>query len=116
MSKTVLFQTTQFSVCTKFDFIWPIDRTQSSATTPGQSRHGGDGNEGVLYIPQSSKITEASPSDSFVSYPGRLQEESYPFAEIQSVYSTVPADWTEVKLGFYPLKIRQNLYLQCQEK
>ena len=31
--------------------IWPIDRTFSSVTTPGQSGPGSDGNEGVLYIP-----------------------------------------------------------------
>ena len=50
--------------------IWPIDRTLSGATTPGQSGPGSDGNEGVLSIPQSSSITEALPSDCLVSYPG----------------------------------------------
>ena len=66
--KTVLFQTIQFSVSTKFSFIRPIDRTLSGATRPGQSGPGSDGNEGVLRIPQSSSITEASPSDCLVSY------------------------------------------------
>ena len=42
---------------TQFSSIWPIDRTLSGATTPGQSGHGSDGNEGVLRIPQSSCIT-----------------------------------------------------------
>ena len=36
--------------------IWPIDRTLSGATTPGQSGPESDGNEGVLRIPQSSSI------------------------------------------------------------
>ena len=49
--KTFLFQTIQFSISTQFSSIWPIDRTLSGATTPGQSRPGSDGNEGVLYIP-----------------------------------------------------------------
>ena len=32
--------------------IWPIDRKLSRATTPGQSRSGNNGNEGVLRIHQ----------------------------------------------------------------
>ena len=43
--------------------IWSIDKTLSDANTLGQSGSGSDGNEGVLYIPQSSSITGASPSD-----------------------------------------------------
>ena len=50
--------------------IWPIDRTLSSATTSGQSGPESDGNERVLWIPQSSSITGASASDCSVSYPG----------------------------------------------
>ena len=75
--------------------IWPIDRTLSGATTPGQSGLGTNGNVAVVHIPQSSSITEASPSDCLVSY----QEircggtGSCLSVEIQSVYSTVPADW-----------------------
>ena len=42
--------------------------TLSSATTPGQSRPGDDGNEGVLRIPQSSNTTGATRSDFLVSY------------------------------------------------
>ena len=34
-------------------FIWLTDRTLSSATTLGQSRHKSNVNEGVLHIPQS---------------------------------------------------------------
>ena len=52
--------------------IWPRDRTLSSATTPDQRGPGTDGNEGVLHIIQSSIITETSPSDCLVPYPGHL--------------------------------------------
>ena len=51
----------------QFSFIWPIDRTLSGATSPGLSGHRSDGYEGVLYIPQSSTITEASPLLSVIS-------------------------------------------------
>ena len=51
------------------NLIWPIDRTLSGATTPGQSEHESDSNEEVLRIPQSFSITEASLSDCLVSYP-----------------------------------------------
>ena len=48
--------------------IWPIDRTISGATTPCQSGPGSNVNDGVYYIPQSSSITEAWPSDCLVSF------------------------------------------------
>ena len=67
--------------------------TLSGAITPGQSGPARDGNEGVLYIPQSSGITGTLPSDCLVSYPGHSWEESYHSAEVQSVYFTTPADW-----------------------
>ena len=91
--KTVLFQTIQFIISTQFSSIYPINRTLSGATTPGQSGPGSDGNKGVLHIPQSSSITGASPSDCLVSYPGHPLRESYTSVEIQSGYSTAPADW-----------------------
>ena len=50
--------------------IWTIGRTISGATTLGKSRPGSDSNEGVLHIPKSSSIIEASPSDFFASYLG----------------------------------------------
>ena len=65
----------------------------SGVTTASQSRSGSNGNEGILHIPQSSSITKASPSDCLVPYPGHSLEESYPWSEIQSVYSTTPANW-----------------------
>ena len=84
--KIVLYQTIQFSLSihfkcqnspisnqliksTQFSSIWPIDRLLSGATTPDQIGPEGDGNEGVLRIPQSSIFTRASLSDSLVSYP-----------------------------------------------
>ena len=68
MSKTVLFQTIQFSISTLFSSIWSIDWTLSGATTPGQSGSGSDGNEGVVRIPQISSIIETSPSNFLVSW------------------------------------------------
>ena len=68
-------------------------RTLSGATTPGQSGPGSDGNKGVLRIPQSSSITGTSLSGCLVSYLGHSLGVSYPIAEMQSVYSTTPADW-----------------------
>ena len=70
MSKTVLFQAIQFSISTQFSSTWPIDRTLSSTITQGQSWHGSEDNEELLRIPQSSGITETSPSDCLVSYLG----------------------------------------------
>ena len=76
---------------TQFSSIRPIDRTLSGATTMGQSGPGRDGNKGVLHIPQNSSITGASQSDCLVSYPGHSLGESYPSAEMQSVYSASPS-------------------------
>ena len=53
--------------------ILTIDGTLTDTTTPGQSRHGGNGCERVLHIPQSSR-TGASRSDNLVSYLGHLLE------------------------------------------
>ena len=58
----------------------------------GQSGPGRDGNEGVFCIPQSYSITVASLSDYLVSYPGEGLGESYPSAEMQSVYSAAQVD------------------------
>ena len=70
-----------------------IDRALSGATTLGQSGPGSNVKEGVLCIPQSPSIPGTSPSDCLVSYPGHSGwGGSYPSAEMQSVYSTAPAD------------------------
>ena len=54
--KIVLFQIIPFSIITQFSSIWFIDRTLSGATTPGQSGPGSKGNEEVLHFPHSSSI------------------------------------------------------------
>ena len=64
----------------------------------GQSGPGSDSNKEVLHIPQSSSITGISPSDCLVSYPGHwpgvcVGGGTYPYAEVQLVYSTAPANW-----------------------
>ena len=84
MSTTVLFlfQTIQFSFSTQCNSIWPINTTQSGATTPGQSGPGNDGNKGVLHIPQLFSVI----------LPGHSFGESYTSAEMHSVYSITPAD------------------------
>ena len=96
-TKTLLFQAIQLSISTQFSSIWSIDRTLSGATTLGQCRPGSDGNEGELYIPQNFSIAGALPSDCLVSYPGHSLGESYPSAEMQSVYCTAPTDWAKEK-------------------
>ena len=88
MSKTVIFQTIQFSRITQFSSIGPTDRTLSGGPES-------DGNKGVLCISKSSSITGASPSNGLVSYLGHSLGESYSSAETQLVYSTVPADWAK---------------------
>ena len=90
--KTVLFQTTQFSISTQFSTIWLIGRTLSSAMTPDQS----DGNEGVHRIPQRFSIIWTSPSDFLVSYTGHSLR-ALLSAEMQSVFSIAQADW----FGFF---------------
>ena len=93
MSKTVLFQAIQFSRSTQFSFIWSIDSTLLGATTLGQNGPGSNGSKGVLHIPQSSSITEASLLDPLESCQGHSLEESYPSTEMQLVYSTAPVGW-----------------------
>ena len=50
MSKTFLFQATQFSISTQLISMWLIDTAQLGTTPPGQSRPESYGNEGVLRI------------------------------------------------------------------
>ena len=97
--QTVLFQTIQFSTSMQFSSIWCIDRTLSGATTLCQSGPGSDGNEEVLCIPQSSSITEASPSDWWVSYPRHSMGESDPSAKMQSAFC-IPS-WLDQVRGSY---------------
>ena len=53
---------------TQFCYIWPIDRTLSGASTPGQNGCGSDGNNGVHCISKSSSNIRAPPSDCLISY------------------------------------------------
>ena len=50
MSKTVLFETIQFSISTQFNSIRTIHRTQSGVITTEQSGPGNDSNEGDCRI------------------------------------------------------------------
>ena len=78
-----------------------MDRVLSGATMPGQSGPWSNGNEGVVHIPQRPSIIGTSPSDCLVSYPGHSSGGvSYPSAEVQSVYSTVPAVWAIEHLAY----------------
>ena len=64
--QTVLLQAIQFSISHLFAFNLNVKQfywTLFGATTLGQSGPGNNGTEEVLYIPQSSSITGASPSE-----------------------------------------------------
>ena len=89
---------------TQFSSIWLIDRTLSDATTLGQSELGSDSNEEVLHITQSSSITGTSPSDCLLSYQDTQWEGAYPSADVQSMYSTVPADWARFTFEQYCIR------------
>ena len=70
--KTILFQKISLGWLNfklKKITIWPIDRTLSGASTPGQNGPGSDSNKGVLDIPLSSSIIVVSRLDCLVSYP-----------------------------------------------
>ena len=66
----------------------------SGATIPGQRGPGSNGNEGVHRY----SITGTSASDCLVSYPGLSLGSSNPSVELQSVHSTVSANWASTNL------------------
>ena len=72
--------------------IWTINGGLSGTTSLDKGGPGTNGCEGLLHISQSFRIG-ASPSDCFVSYQEHSLKEFYPFAELQSAYSTAQADW-----------------------
>ena len=76
---------------------WFIYRNLTSTMTPGQSRTGNNSIEGVLHIPP--KLLGCSLIIRWFRVISRtlvgLGEGSYPSAEVQSVYSTAPADWAK---------------------
>ena len=69
----------------------------SSATTSGQCGPGNNGNKGVLCIRQGYSNTDVSPRNCTISYPGQLFWDSFPSAGMNSVYFTVPANWSTRK-------------------
>ena len=95
--QVIKFQVIQFSTSMHYSSISPIDRTLSGAITPSQSGPGSDGNEGGFCVPQIFSITGSSPADCLVSYSEHSLWGSYPFGEVQSVYSTAPTDWAKSK-------------------
>ena len=71
--------------------VWPIDRTLSSATSPGQSWPRSEINEEEFRFPQSSSITEISLSEPLVLNSRTLFGGSYPSIESQSEYFYSPS-------------------------
>ncbi len=94
--KTFLFQVIQFIQTIQFSISMLL-----VLFNPGQSGPGSNGNKGVLRIPQSSNTAGTSPSDCLVSHLGHSLAGSYPSAEMQSVYSTAPADWAIDGMKYY---------------
>ena len=81
-------------------YIFTIDVTLTGTTSPGERRPG-------------SKKTwiGASLSDGLLSYLGHLLGvASYPSADMQSAYSSVPADWGTTVVA-YKIKLINNLVL-----
>ena len=71
--------------------IWPIDKTLSDVTTAGQSGSESESNKGVLHIPQSSSPSFTIRLFDVISRTFAGGVLPHP-AEMQSVYSTAPAD------------------------
>ena len=94
MSKTVLFQTIQFSISSQFSSIWIIDKSLSGATTQSKSGPESNRNKEEHRTPQNSSITGTSLSDCLESFLGHslVVGGVFPSAEIQLVYSAAPAD------------------------
>ena len=92
--KTVLFQATQFSISTKFGFIWPIYWTLSGASTPGQS--------GLMRwqwreysaFPKASTLLEPHIRLFSIKFRTLVEGGFYLSAEVQLVYSTPPPQLT----------------------
>ena len=77
---------------------WLINRTLSGAIISGQSGPGSNDSDGAARIHLNSSITGAPSSDDLIPYPGHSLGGSYASAEMQSVYSTSPADWAGTDL------------------
>ena len=88
MKKKNLFKTIQFNLSTQTKYQVVIFDSETGPYHVRLLRARDDLEAMVLHIPQSSDFTEASPS-----YSWHTLGESYPSAEMQSVYSAFPADW-----------------------
>ena len=72
--------------------MWPMDRILSGATSPGHSGPGSDGNKrATLHSPKLQHYWSFT-IRLFSVISGHSLGESFPSAEMQSVYSTVPDD------------------------
>ena len=96
-------------LCSQFKcptvYIWKFYLTNwlelSGATSPKGT--GSDDKEEILQFLQSFSITNVSPSDCLVSYPGdSLWVGSYPSEVMQSVYFAASVNWAHVG-GILPL-------------
>ena len=127
ITKTVLFQTIQFSMITQFSSIWPKDRTLSGATTPGQCGPETDGNKWVHRNPRklqhywnltirlfsvifSTLVTLLQRSRSILQPQptGSLDNRwgwSYATAK-KSVYTSTLTDWARYKLSAWKMQVR----------
>ena len=91
--------------------IWPIDRTLSDATTPGQSEPESDDSKGVLRIPKNSSITEAAPSYCLVSYHTSFVEEVLPLCRVTvDAFKGVPLPSPELQNWSLTAECRLVLY------
>ena len=61
-------------------------------------------------FPKAPALLEPHQLIVYISYPGHMLGESYPSAEIQSVYSAAQADWTKEIMGQY-FSISKTLFL-----
>ena len=99
--------------------ICSIDRTVSDASTLGQSKPGSNGNEGVVRIPQSSRITGALPSNFNVKSLTIVGWGAYPSVGMQSLYSIAPVDragTNEAKIHVKNLTFDMTLYDSKQQQ
>ena len=114
--KTFQFKKNQFSIRTQFSSIWPIDKTLSGVTNPGQSGPRSDGSDGVLRIPQSSSLTGASPSEILVSYPGHSLRGLTPLQRCSRCILQLPLteQYSELNVLFQIIQFSISIQFICQ--
>ena len=83
-----------------------MNRTLSGVTTPGRVGLGSIAIKGYSAFPKAPILLESH-------HPGHsLRVRSYPFAEKQSVYSTVPANWVKKVCIQYATSDGKDLILE----